>query len=183
MVVGVWVGNDDRTPTKGVTGGALPAQIWHQFVSAATPLAGRTKEPAVVAAAPPTTSSPPTSPACNEAACAARFNSFRSSDCTYQPYAGSRRLCELPERSSAGNTQPWGSMAARDVDPAEPDRGRSENPSGEGARKSDRRSRRPHGGMSLNGPGARSAPVYGFEAPRGPFGPSVFRRLDRHGNY
>ena len=45
LVVGVWVGNDDRTPTKGITGGALPAQIWRQFVSVATPLAGRTKSP------------------------------------------------------------------------------------------------------------------------------------------
>ncbi len=38
LVVGVWVGNDDRTPMEGVTGGSLPAQIWKRFVSAATPL-------------------------------------------------------------------------------------------------------------------------------------------------
>jgi penicillin-binding protein 1A len=33
IVVGVWVGNDDNTPTRGVTGGDLPARIWNEFVS------------------------------------------------------------------------------------------------------------------------------------------------------
>ncbi|MET0295249.1 MAG: transglycosylase domain-containing protein [Phenylobacterium sp.] len=32
LVVGVWVGNDDHSPMNGVTGGALPAQIWRDFV-------------------------------------------------------------------------------------------------------------------------------------------------------
>jgi 1A family penicillin-binding protein len=32
MVVGVWVGNDDFTPMRGVTGGSLPAQIWRTFM-------------------------------------------------------------------------------------------------------------------------------------------------------
>ena len=32
LVAGVWVGNDDSTPTKRVTGGALPAQIWGSFM-------------------------------------------------------------------------------------------------------------------------------------------------------
>ena len=35
IVVGVWVGNDDNSPMKKVTGGTLPAQIWKEFVSAA----------------------------------------------------------------------------------------------------------------------------------------------------
>ena len=34
-VTGVWVGNDDNTPMKKVTGGMLPAQIWHGFMQAA----------------------------------------------------------------------------------------------------------------------------------------------------
>ena len=34
LVVGVWVGNDDATPMKRVTGGFMPAQIWHNFVVA-----------------------------------------------------------------------------------------------------------------------------------------------------
>lgn len=31
-VTSVWVGNDDSTPMKGVTGGTLPAQIWHEVM-------------------------------------------------------------------------------------------------------------------------------------------------------
>jgi penicillin-binding protein 1A len=33
IVVGVWVGNDDNHPTRGVTGGDQPARIWHDFVT------------------------------------------------------------------------------------------------------------------------------------------------------
>ncbi|HKR88891.1 MAG TPA: penicillin-binding transpeptidase domain-containing protein, partial [Phenylobacterium sp.] len=32
IIVGVWVGNDDHSPMRGVTGGGLPAQIWRTFV-------------------------------------------------------------------------------------------------------------------------------------------------------
>ena len=32
LVVGVWVGNDDGRPMRGVTGGGLPAQIFREFV-------------------------------------------------------------------------------------------------------------------------------------------------------
>ncbi len=35
MVVGVWVGNDDNSPLKDVTGGGLPAHIWKDFMGAA----------------------------------------------------------------------------------------------------------------------------------------------------
>ncbi len=35
MTVGVWVGNDDSTPMKGVTGGSVPAEIWRAFVTGA----------------------------------------------------------------------------------------------------------------------------------------------------
>jgi penicillin-binding protein 1A len=31
-VTGVWMGNDDNTPLKGVTGGGLPADIWHEVM-------------------------------------------------------------------------------------------------------------------------------------------------------
>jgi penicillin-binding protein 1A len=34
-VAGVWVGNDDGDDMKGVTGGGLPAQIWHEVMAAA----------------------------------------------------------------------------------------------------------------------------------------------------
>lgn len=47
LVVGVWVGNDDDTPTDHVTGGSVPAAIWKRFMTAATPLvaASGTPEP------------------------------------------------------------------------------------------------------------------------------------------
>lgn len=32
LVVGVWVGNDDNTPLKGVSGGSIPARIWRDFM-------------------------------------------------------------------------------------------------------------------------------------------------------
>jgi penicillin-binding protein 1A len=38
LVVGVWVGNDDNTPMKGVTGGSTPARIWRDFLSSALAL-------------------------------------------------------------------------------------------------------------------------------------------------
>jgi penicillin-binding protein 1A len=92
LVVGVWVGNDDRSPMKGVTGGSLPADIWKRFVVAAMPLVDRLGEPATVE--PPMRPVPTEQPQCDQAACAAAYQSFRSSDCTYQPYSGSRRLCD-----------------------------------------------------------------------------------------
>jgi membrane peptidoglycan carboxypeptidase len=30
FVVGVWIGNDDNTPLKGVTGGTIPTEIWYE---------------------------------------------------------------------------------------------------------------------------------------------------------
>jgi penicillin-binding protein 1A len=35
LVVGVWIGNDDNTPLKGVHGGGVPARIWHDFMAQA----------------------------------------------------------------------------------------------------------------------------------------------------
>lgn len=97
LVVGVWVGNDDRTPMKRVTGGSLPATIWRDFVNAATPLLDRPEAPIESVAAPQEMPAPeevPSAPSCDVKACAATYSSFRASDCTYQPYAGPRRLCE-----------------------------------------------------------------------------------------
>jgi penicillin-binding protein 1A len=36
LVAGVWVGNDDSSSMSGVTGGQLPAQIWHDFMVSAS---------------------------------------------------------------------------------------------------------------------------------------------------
>jgi penicillin-binding protein 1A len=35
LVTGVWIGRDDNDPLEGNTGGAVPAQIWREFMSAA----------------------------------------------------------------------------------------------------------------------------------------------------
>jgi penicillin-binding protein 1A len=112
LVTGVWVGNDDGTPTDQVTGGSLPAAIWKQFMTEATPLL--TQQPAIDI---PTDIGPPpaqanasnnpqqNNPTCDYEACARTYSSFRASDCTYQPYGEySRRVCEkgAPQRT-AGN--------------------------------------------------------------------------------
>jgi 1A family penicillin-binding protein len=111
LVTGVWVGNDDGSPTDRVTGGSLPAAIWKQFMTAATPRLGQ--QPVVET--PSDTGSPsgqgsannnppPNNPACDLDACQRTYSSFRASDCTYQPYGeSSRRVCEkgAPQKTVA----------------------------------------------------------------------------------
>jgi penicillin-binding protein 1A len=111
LVVGVWVGNDDRSPMKGVTGGSLPAEIWKRFLVAAKPLVAHLDVPATVEA--PMHPLPPKQPQCDQAACTAAYHSFRSSDCTYQPYGGSRRLCDKGNSQIA--TRPDGGDSTRDT--------------------------------------------------------------------
>jgi penicillin-binding protein 1A len=81
LVTGVWLGNDDNSPTKKATGGGLPVEIWTRFMKAAhqgvTPaplpasqqpggmlatIAQAISPPTSAAAAPPS-SVPPTRPA------------------------------------------------------------------------------------------------------------------------
>src|SRR5215468_288383 len=112
LIVGVWVGNDDHSPMNRVTGGSLPAQVWRQFMTAAGPSLPPPE------AAPPQAAIPsaqrevrgetsgqgrsdaePTADErggfCNVSTCERFYNSFRASDCTYQPYwGGPRRHCE-----------------------------------------------------------------------------------------
>ena len=45
IVVGVWVGNDDNHPTRGVTGGDLPARIWHDFVAQSAAVRAKSARP------------------------------------------------------------------------------------------------------------------------------------------
>ncbi len=35
LVVGIWIGNDDNTPLKGINGGGLPARLWRDFMTQA----------------------------------------------------------------------------------------------------------------------------------------------------
>lgn len=106
LVVGVWVGNDDRSPMRGVTGGSLPAQIWSRFVKAAGADAekGGPRVDAVLPA--PVLALEENSlrerqgdanpAACNVEICAMAYGGFRASDCTYQPRRGERRVCAIP---------------------------------------------------------------------------------------
>ena len=107
LVVGVWVGNDDHSPMKGVTGGSLPAMIWKAFmeqsgtwapadITATAPLqAPFSKAASVAPEQSPVSPSPESlSAQCNVPACEEFYHSFRELDCTYQPYAGPRQYCE-----------------------------------------------------------------------------------------
>lgn len=96
LVVGVWVGNDKGEPMKAVTGGALPAEIWRGFVAGASRLGDEPLETGSIVAEgeEPVVDSFDAPRACNVAACSRAYRSFRASDCTYQPWRGSRRICE-----------------------------------------------------------------------------------------
>jgi membrane peptidoglycan carboxypeptidase len=124
LIVGVWVGNDDGTSMKGVVGGALPAAIWKRFMTQAPALIAQGDARAAnvnddrTAQAPsqPQPSQPQPSQAtqassgepqqaqCDYRACASR-RSFRASDCTYQPYDGPRRFCEMRARPATPTEQ------------------------------------------------------------------------------
>jgi penicillin-binding protein 1A len=75
LVTGVWLGNDDSTPTKKATGGGLPVEIWTRFMKAAhqgvppAPLPASTQPGGLLttiaqAISPPTSAgvTPPSSP-------------------------------------------------------------------------------------------------------------------------
>jgi penicillin-binding protein 1A len=70
LVAGVWLGNDDSSPTKKLTGGGMPVDIWSRFMKAAHQglpmadlpgMAGRAYDPAPVPPMPPMPTSPITS--------------------------------------------------------------------------------------------------------------------------
>ncbi len=50
LVLGVWIGNDDNSPLRGVTGGGSPARIWRSFMASAL---GESTRPAPRATASP----------------------------------------------------------------------------------------------------------------------------------
>ena len=94
MVIGVWVGNDDNSPMKGVTGGSLPAKIWKQFAKETEPNVNeQNRGEELIAEADPFTYETTNVAMCDVSACQAAYRSFRASDCTYQPYSGPRTFC------------------------------------------------------------------------------------------
>src|SRR5262249_34732964 len=100
-IVGIWVGNDDRSPMRGVIGGSLPAVMWKEFMSKAAsrlPAAERARvtEDNSASAIPDA----PWRARCDLRACAKRYQSFDAEDCTFQPYGGGpRRACEIAATS------------------------------------------------------------------------------------
>ena len=69
---------------------------------AAQPVPSATMQPAASA-----TMLPPPPNACNVAACASAYRSFRESDCSYQPFEGPRRICEgAPDANAQAATTP-----------------------------------------------------------------------------
>ncbi|MBR0966405.1 penicillin-binding protein 1A [Bradyrhizobium diazoefficiens] len=76
LVTGVWLGNDDNSPTKKATGGGLPVEVWSRFMKAAhegVPVAALPSAPggwglsnlaqAASQVSPPTATSPVPAPA------------------------------------------------------------------------------------------------------------------------
>jgi len=59
FVTAVWVGRDDNTPMKKVTGGGVPAGIWHDYMSQALP---RLKTEAIPGGEAPPAPDQPTDP-------------------------------------------------------------------------------------------------------------------------
>ena len=47
LACAVWVGNRDNTPTRRVTGGLVPARIWHNFMQQAVPMLREAKSEAL----------------------------------------------------------------------------------------------------------------------------------------
>jgi penicillin-binding protein 1A len=123
LVAGVWVGNDDNTPMRKVTGGDLPASIWKEFMTKAMELPEFSPpaedEQLVVSTIPPERKNEAARDrmpaetmitgglgwgtsshallACDYEACGMAYRSFRAADCSYRPYSGGRRLCRLDE--------------------------------------------------------------------------------------
>ena len=94
LVVGVWVGNDDRSPMNGVTGGSAPATIWKMFMTKADPILSKQPTPETNSLGAQLDKLPEQA-ACDIRACGAKYQSFDASDCTYQPFRGGPRVrCE-----------------------------------------------------------------------------------------
>ena len=183
LVVGVWVGNDDRSPMQGVTGGSIPAEIWKRFVVAATPKLDRDVE------APVANSSEPFAPTanqpdCDRDACAAAYASFRASDCTYQSYRGARKVCTKSDghqKSASSSTRQnriasTGDRDGSDDDLSETSDGRVAKPPG-GLEPTGSREKASVG--AKNRAEARRASSFEGRA----FGPQVFKRYEKWGGY
>lgn len=91
-----------QTPAPDVKPQAATPQI--ETPKAETPkvVPAATATPAVAVAAAAPVAATPSPNQCEIQACASAYHSFRASDCSYQPFDGPRKLCELP--AGAGQT-------------------------------------------------------------------------------
>ena len=74
-----------------------------------TPVTAKSEEPK-------TSASTTDAGSCNVSACAAAYRSFRSSDCTYQPFQGPRRVCTSPSSSQSSTASLDSGSDRRQVD-------------------------------------------------------------------
>ena len=115
IVAGVWVGNDDDTPMRGVTGGSLPAAIWARFMNAAGPRAADLDVPPTLLAA------------------------IEQRQAAMRVAAEERELAEL-EAAEAADSASEGSPIGRFIEGILPDflRGSRDEPSGEATSEDER---------------------------------------------
>jgi len=112
LVAGVWLGNDDGTPTKKVSGGNLPVEIWSRFMKAAhqgVPVAGlplgdwrnadaNTPEPPPPLAPPEPISAPPPVPVAQAVGAPLTIN--KGGEAALAPAAAPARRAAVPTVSS-----------------------------------------------------------------------------------
>lgn len=100
-----------------------PQKVATEITGAATP--PEHAEQSTVSSATVTSNNPDTPRAavqnrCDVQACASAYQSFRASDCTYQPFEGARRVCEKPPETgrkvASQPRAPGGDAAARQQD-------------------------------------------------------------------
>lgn len=107
-------------PPPRVAQPAAPSPVVPSAQAPAAAAPGSTQNPtaANVPAPPPAIAAP--RPACDVAACAASYRSFRESDCTYNPSFGPRRLCTKGDPERYARDHPELAAAAPAATPAAP---------------------------------------------------------------
>jgi len=124
LIAGVWLGNDDNSPTKKLTGGGMPVDIWSRFMKAAhqgLPMAdlpgmtGRTIDPAPPSVpAPAPQSSAPLTSMLAPAAPLARDDAMRPvAPLTRPPAVAAAPIPQPQPRAATPAPRPPQAMAAR----------------------------------------------------------------------
>ena len=110
-----------QKPAVETTGAATPAEPAEPSPADSAGIASNetnTPRAAAPAATPPVPAANlAASNRCNVQACASAYQSFRASDCTYQPFEGGRRVCEKPpgtgQKVASQPREPQSEAAAR----------------------------------------------------------------------